>query len=207
MLRHLPNALTGLRILLAPVAAWLLILEGPALTAALAGGPPAVEGGGAMALLIFAVAAGSDLLDGMAARLLNAGSRLGRILDPIADKVLVALPLIAASHVVISADWPYGMLIAAVTIVIITRDSLITWLRLSAADGEGVPVSRLAKWKTAVELGAIACLFASPALPPGAAGAPVAENLSAWGAGCLILLTLSALLSLQTGAQYLRPSR
>ena len=74
----LPNALTGLRLVLAPVFLGLY-----------------VAGRVQPALLVFAVAAGTDLLDGLAARLLRQHSRLGEILDPIADKLLAFCALVA----------------------------------------------------------------------------------------------------------------
>jgi cardiolipin synthase len=74
----LPNALTGLRLLLAPVFLWLY-----------------ASGDVRHALPVFAVAAGTDLLDGLAARLLGQHSRLGEILDPIADKLLAFCGLVA----------------------------------------------------------------------------------------------------------------
>lgn len=73
-----PNALTGLRLLLAPVFLWLY-----------------VSGDTRRALVVFAVAAATDLLDGLAARLLDQRSRLGAMLDPIADKLLSGCALLA----------------------------------------------------------------------------------------------------------------
>src|SRR6185295_14811224 len=84
-----------------------------------------------------------------------ADSKIGRILDPIADKALVGLPLIALSIVAWQIGQPLWPLIAAATAVIIVRDLLITTLRLTSSDGEGARVSQLAKWKTAVELIAV----------------------------------------------------
>ncbi len=73
-----PNALTGLRLLLAPVFLWLY-----------------VTGDTRRALVAFAVAASTDLLDGLAARLLDQRSRVGAMLDPIADKLLSGCALLA----------------------------------------------------------------------------------------------------------------
>src|SRR5271154_2810418 len=75
----LPNALTILRIALVPVFAIAFVLPG--------------DGARLVAFAVFAVAGLSDWLDGFAARKLNAGSDFGRMLDPIADKVLVAVAL------------------------------------------------------------------------------------------------------------------
>lgn len=73
-----PNALTGLRLLLAPVFLWLY-----------------AAGATRLALIAFAVAAATDVLDGLAARLLDQRTRVGAVLDPIADKVLSACALLA----------------------------------------------------------------------------------------------------------------
>src|ERR1700743_2087702 len=75
----LPNALTILRILLVPVFAVAFVMPGDVARV--------------VAILVFALAAISDWLDGFAARKLKAGSDFGRMLDPIADKVLVAVAL------------------------------------------------------------------------------------------------------------------
>src|SRR5882762_3338187 len=75
----LPNALTILRIVLVPVFALAFVLPGE--TARLT------------AFAVFCIAGISDALDGLAARKLNAGSEFGRMLDPIADKILVAVAL------------------------------------------------------------------------------------------------------------------
>ena len=83
-----PNALTALRLLLAPVFLWLY-----------------ASGDVRRALLVFAVAAVSDLFDGLAARLLRQHSRLGEILDPIADKVLALCALVALAWADRIPDW------------------------------------------------------------------------------------------------------
>src|SRR3954470_22241396 len=75
----LPNALTILRIVLVPVFAVAFVMPG--------------EVSRIVAFLVFVIAGVSDWLDGFAARKLNAGSEFGRMLDPIADKVLVAVAL------------------------------------------------------------------------------------------------------------------
>jgi CDP-diacylglycerol--glycerol-3-phosphate 3-phosphatidyltransferase len=145
MLKHLPNALTLLRLVLAPVVAW-------AVWRAADGGDRAWA---IAAFCLFVVAALTDLFDGMAARAFNAGSKFGRIIDPIADKALVGLPLIALSLAMYGLHWVAWPLLVAATVVIVCRDALMTWVRLTAPDGEGAPVSQLAKTKTALELIAV----------------------------------------------------
>lgn len=96
----LPNALTGLRLLLAPVFLWLYVV-----------------GRVQEALVVFAVAAGTDLLDGLAARLLSQHSRLGEILDPIADKLLTFCALVALAAA--------GRLPAWLPLLVVGRDVVL----------------------------------------------------------------------------------
>src|SRR5262245_16227876 len=104
MLKHLPNLLTLLRLILAPVVAW-AVWQAYAMPAEAAASNPQnfdaeLSGAQAWALLaagLFVFAALTDLFDGMAARALGVDSRFGRLLDPVADKALVGLPLIAVS--------------------------------------------------------------------------------------------------------------
>jgi len=108
-----------------------------------------------IALIAFSLAAVTDLLDGWAARRLNAVTAFGAWLDPIADKLLVGLSLVALT-LFASPVW----LIAVPAIAILVRDGWITWLRLSRGGGHALPVMALAKWKTALELTGITILFA-----------------------------------------------
>lgn len=196
MLKHVPNTLTLLRLVLAPVVAWAVwrSYDLPA------------EGGlqptqwAIIAAALFVLAALTDLFDGMAARALDAHSKFGRIIDPIADKALVGLPLIAIAIVAWRAEWAWWVIIVAATAVIVGRDLLITLLRMIAADGEGVRVSQLAKVKTAIELiavGAPILMAAAPALVGAIGFAP--EVMLGW----TILLALAAALSAFTALQYL----
>ncbi len=186
MLKHLPNALTLLHLILAPVVAWAVWQSHADASGAL---PWTI-----LAAAAFIVAALTDLFDGMAARAFNAESKLGRIIDPIADKMLVGLPLIALSVVAMQQNQALWMVVALASAVIILRDLLITWMRFTAKDGEGVRVSQLAKWKTAVELIAVGAPIVLAAL-----GALISP---AW-LGCVALLVLAATLSAITGLQYL----
>lgn len=203
MLKHLPNALTVMRILLAPAvgyALWRAYRAASAATETPDGTVWALAAAG-----LFIIAAFTDLFDGMAARAFNAESKLGRLLDPIADKVLVGFPLAAISLIALSAKAPMAPVIIIATMVIVVRDVAITWMRFSAPDGEGVRVSQLAKWKTAIELivvGAPVLLAAlQSVLKPLALGVLVIagpEALAVWTA----LLVLSAGLSAFTAWRY-----
>ncbi|HTT84798.1 MAG TPA: CDP-diacylglycerol--glycerol-3-phosphate 3-phosphatidyltransferase [Rhizomicrobium sp.] len=143
MLR-LPNALTVLRILLVPVFALALMVPG--------------ETGRLSAFVIFCVAGISDVLDGFAARKLQASSEFGRMLDPIADKILVgiALMMLVARHVLAGLE-----LIPA--LVILAREILVSGLReFLATVSVSVPVTRIAKFKTVLQMISIGAMILGP---------------------------------------------
>jgi CDP-diacylglycerol--glycerol-3-phosphate 3-phosphatidyltransferase len=194
MLKHLPNALTLLRLVLAPVIAW-------AIWSARLGEDKAWA---IVAAVLFVIAALTDLFDGMAARALHAESRFGRIIDPIADKLLVGLPLIALSVLLCIKGWEFWLLVAAPTAVIVMRDVLMTIMRLTAPDGEGARVSQLAKWKTALELtvvgGAVLFPLAPPIMGANIDGALVLDTIAwlIWNSA----LVVAAYLSAYTGVRY-----
>ncbi|MEM6627757.1 MAG: CDP-diacylglycerol--glycerol-3-phosphate 3-phosphatidyltransferase [Pseudomonadota bacterium] len=202
MIKQIPNLLTLTRFVLAPIVAYalwrgywtpLIPPTGPEMAEMSAQAFRAAEEAGRnwtkLAAGLFVFAALTDLFDGWAARALDADSKFGRVLDPIADKALVGLPLIALT--VISG---YNLWILIPTLVIVGRDLLITILRLAATDGEGAPVSALAKWKTALELIAVATPIFFALLPAVDGGL-----MAAW----LFVLWIAAALSLYTGARYL----
>ena len=214
----IPNSLTLMRLVLAPVVAW-CIWQGFSIPFMAEYGPNARDltaeivldaqaTGDAYMLAaagLFVFAALTDLFDGMAARALNADSKFGRMLDPIADKALVGLPLLVIAYISgFSTDLKdagafslsnVNLFIAVPVAAIIGRDLLITLLRLFAADGEGAPVIMLSKWKTALELVATAApIFL--ALPIFAFSTTLT---SAW----LVLLWAAAALSVLTGVIYL----
>jgi len=144
-----------------------------------------------VALGIFIAAGVTDILDGYFARIWGQQSSLGRMLDPIADKLLVSSCLLMLA----AADTIHGWsLIAAV--IILCREILVSGLREYLAELRvSVPVTRLAKWKTTGQLVAIGFLIA------GEAGDRILPATTSIG---LTLLWLSALLTLYTGWDYLR---
>lgn len=173
-----PNAVTGLRIVMVPVLVGAFFIEG--------------QSGLWLAFAVFAAASLSDFLDGWLARRLDQHSLLGRILDPIADKLLVA-----AALVMLATD-DRAPVIAVVAIL--ARELLISGLREALAGRVALPVQRLAKWKTAAQMGAIALLLFAPAaapLLPGTAGG----GLATAGEG---LLWLAVLLTWASAIGYLR---
>lgn len=142
-----------------------------------------------VALAIFIAAAVTDWLDGALARALRQESKLGAMLDPIADKLLVV-----ATLVVVIADRTVAGVHVYAAIVILLREVLVSGLREALATAAvAMPVTRLAKWKTAVQMIALAGLLGGPALDGLAAGSLGAS---------LALLWIAALITFVTGAQY-----
>ena len=177
MLAHLPNALTFARIGLIPVVMVLLYVPAPEARWAAAG--------------LFVLAAVTDYLDGWLARKLNVVSDIGRVLDPIADKLLVAAVLVMLAG---TGGLSAVSLIAAV--VILFRELLVSGLReFLAGRGISMPVTTLAKWKTATQL------MALPLLLVGDAGTVAGVSLQWPGEA---LLWIAAALTAQTGYVYMR---
>ena len=144
-----------------------------------------------VAVAVFIAAGVTDFLDGYYARIWDQQSALGRMLDPIADKLLVAscLLMLAADGII------HGWTLWA-AIVILCRDILVSGLREYLAGLRvSVPVTKLAKWKTTLQLVAVGFLIAGKA---GDAVVPVVTPIG------LALLWLSALLTLYTGWDYFR---
>ncbi len=173
----LPNLLTYARILAVPALVTCFFIEG--------------ERANWAAVLIFALAGFTDFLDGYLARIWQQQSSLGRMLDPIADKLLVAsaLMLLVANGTI--ASWAIWA-----AIIILCREILVSGLRENLAELKvSVPVTRLAKWKTAFQMVALGILLASPA------GDSILPGITEIG---LICLWISAVLTLYTGFDYFR---
>jgi cardiolipin synthase (CMP-forming) len=144
-----------------------------------------------VALAFFIAAAISDFLDGYLARIWAQQSSLGRMLDPIADKLLVSSCLLMLA----AEDTIHGWSLFA-AIVILCREILVSGLREYLAELRvSVPVTRLAKWKTTLQLIAVGFLIAGDA---GDAIVPVVTKIG------IMLLWLSALLTIYTGWDYLQ---
>lgn len=144
-----------------------------------------------VALGLFTVAAITDFLDGYLARAWSQQSALGQMLDPIADKLLVAAVLF-----MLVADRTLAGVSIAAAIVILCREILVSGLREFLADLKvSIPVSRVAKWKTTAQLLALGFLIAGPA------GDKVLPDNTRIG---VVLLWVAALLTLYTGLDYLR---
>ncbi len=144
-----------------------------------------------LALTIFITAGVTDFFDGYFARMWGQQTTFGRMLDPIADKLLVSSCLL-----MLAADGTIGGLSLWAALVILCREILVSGLREYLAGLRvSVPVTRLAKWKTTVQLVAIGFLIA------GKAGDRIVPITTAIG---LSLLWISALVTLYTGWDYLR---
>ena len=181
MLRKIPNILTVGRILIVPFFVLAFYLPG--------------FYGDLTALILFIIASFTDFLDGMLARLLGEESKLGELLDPIADKIIVATALIL---LVMDGTIKNYEVIAA--IIILTREILISGLREFLAKGKiKLPVSSLAKLKTVLQMVSIALLLS------GETGNKIInfQDYNAQTIG-IILLWLSAALTLFTGYEYMR---
>ena len=181
MLKKIPNILTIGRILLVPFFVLAFYLPG--------------FYGDLTACVLFVVASFTDFLDGMLARMMGEESKLGELLDPIADKIIVATALIL---LVMDGTIRHYEVIAA--IIILIREILISGLREFLAKGQiKLPVSNLAKLKTFLQMVAIALLLT------GETGNRILnfEDYNAQTIG-IILLWLSAFLTLYTGYEYLR---
>jgi len=144
-----------------------------------------------VALVIFITAGITDILDGYVARSWGQQSSFGRMLDPIADKLLVASTLL-----MLAADGTIRGWSLWAAIVILCREILVSGLREYLAELRvSVPVTQLAKWKTTLQLIAIGFLIAGDA---GDLIVPITSQIG------LTLLWLSALLTLYTGWDYFR---
>jgi CDP-diacylglycerol--glycerol-3-phosphate 3-phosphatidyltransferase len=143
---NLPNALTLVRILLVPVLVVALTVE--------------TDGGSTIAAIVFAVAALTDGLDGYIARSRQAVTTFGKVMDPVADKLMIAAALISLVGLDRLEPW--------VAMVIIAREFAVSGLRIAAGQqGVVIPASMLGKIKTSVQVVAVLALIA--ASDPGAA--------------------------------------
>lgn len=175
---NLPNVLTLSRIAAIPVIIACFWLDGWM----------GRDGANWVAASLFALASITDYFDGWLARRWQQISKLGRFLDPIADKLLVAAVLM----MLCGFGTLRGVHILA-ALIILCREVLVSGLREFLAELRiGVPVSKLAKWKTAIQMLALTVLLVGDAGPP-------------WTMTVgLVLLWAAAGLTLITGYDYLR---
>lgn len=172
----LPNLLTMSRIVVIPLLVASFYIDSPETRW--------------VALGLFSIAGISDFFDGWLARRWNQVSSLGRFLDPIADKLLVAsvlMMLVAFNRV---SEWS-----VLPAVVILGRELLVSGLREFLAELRvGLPVTRLAKWKTAFQMLALPVLLVGDAAPEWLPAKPVGE----------VFLWVAAALTMITGWDYLK---
>jgi CDP-diacylglycerol--glycerol-3-phosphate 3-phosphatidyltransferase len=164
-----PNVLTFFRILLVPLLVVVLLTK--------------FEGKALVALGVFLLASLTDFLDGFIARRRQQVSRLGKLLDPAADKILVMAALISLIELDVAPAW--------MVMVILAREFLISAFR-SLAAGEGIVMSAsiLGKSKTALQVVAISLLI-------------IYEHLGEFGKLAPISLWLAMIATLVSGLEYL----
>ncbi len=139
---------------------------------------------------IFVAAGVTDFFDGYLARNLNQVSKFGRFLDPIADKLIVATAIL----MLVAFDRITGWAVLA-ALVILCREILVSGLREFLATVKvSVPVSRLAKWKTGVQIVALCFLLLED----------VADSLLPADTIGIVALWIAAILTLYTGYDYMR---
>ena len=176
MLVTLPNMLTLSRIVAIPALIATFYFRGPEAEWA--------------ALGIFAAAGITDFFDGYLARVRGEFSKLGQFLDPVADKLLIASVIL----MLVAFERISGITVLA-AVVILCREILVSGLREFLAEIQvGLPVTRLAKWKTAVQILALGFLLVNDAAP---------KFLHASEIG-IVCLWAAAVLTLVTGYDYLR---
>ena len=179
MYRQIPNILTLMRLVAAPIVAVIITISTEPLNALIA-------------LLLFAIASATDWLDGYLARKWESVSGFGRMLDPIADKLMVIIILAALMGTALASP-----LLAIPTIIIITREVMVSGLREFMAKQDFiVHVTLAAKMKTTIQLIALGFLIGTFIFEQGS----IYASLS-YGTG-MIGIWIAALITAQTGIAY-----
>ncbi len=188
---NLPNRLTVLRIALIPVFVTLYFVRFPWHAVA--------------ATCVFAVASATDFLDGYIARKRNLVTNLGKFLDPIADKILVACALIAVcvTAPTVRQPMPFFICVAVFTMIILSRELMVSGFRIVAADkGVVLAADMLGKIKTVLQMFALLLLL--PVGDIAAASAMGGEVVYYIGFG---LLAAATLMTIASGMNYIIRNR
>ena len=173
----LPNWMTVIRIAITPLIAVLIWSD-------------IQPFGYQLALYLYTVASITDYVDGYIARKLNVVSPFGEMLDPIADKLLIAAVLLALASIETS-----GWIFMVPALIILIREFMISGLReYLAKQNVSTPVTILAKWKTTAQILALGFLIGAPGFP----NFPYAHEIG------LMLLWIAAILTIQTGSGYVK---
>jgi len=180
-MRTVPNLLTLLRILLIPVMMAAFYLGS--------------RTGYLVAAICFMLACATDYLDGLMARLLSQTSKLGQFLDPTADKLLISSTIL-----LLAGFGKISTLSLIPAVIILCREIMVSGLREVLIELDvPMPVTRLAKWKTAFQMLSLTSLMFSQAMPFGPLD--LGSFLTIFGEA---LLWFSAFLTLVTGTLYLK---
>ena len=140
---NLPNSLTFARILMVPILVVVLLTR--------------VTHHEIIGVLVFWIASLTDLLDGYLARKWQQVTTLGKLLDPLADKLLIMGALISLVELDLAPAW--------MTFIILAREMAITGLRgIASEEGITIHAERLGKWKLGAQIAAISCLLLGPKL-------------------------------------------
>jgi CDP-diacylglycerol---glycerol-3-phosphate 3-phosphatidyltransferase len=165
---NLPIALTLVRIVLVPLLMVFLISSSRVNVL--------------IAALIFVAASFTDWLDGRLARRLNQVTRLGTLLDPVADKLLVAAALVSLVHVNVLPGW--------IAVLIIGRELAVTGLRgVALSMGILMPASSLGKAKTVSQYAAITFLILEKGMPPAYEPFHLVSSIVLWVAVALTVIS------------------
>ncbi len=176
MLFSLPNLLTLFRIVAIAPICWFIYLD--------------AYWANWSAFALFAAAGITDFFDGYLARATGQVSKLGRFLDPIADKLLIASVIL-----MLVASGGLADLAAFAGLIILIREITVSGLREFLAELRvGMPVSSLAKWKTTIQILALGFLIVGDASPELIPSILIGE----------VLIWIAALLTVITGFDYLR---
>jgi cardiolipin synthase len=167
---NLPNVLTYGRIAAAPLVGATYYIPG--------------NWGPWIAFSIFVIASVTDYFDGYLARAWQQQSALGRMLDPIADKLLVSVAILVLAEDGMFNGWSWWA-----AVIILMREVFVSGLREFLAELRvSVPVTRLAKWKTTMQLIAIAALLIAPAIQGARHGFLINLGLTFFWAAALVTL-------------------
>ena len=197
---RLPNAITIARILLVPVFVIAFAIPGTSWRL--------------VAFAVFCIAGLSDALDGLAARKLNAGSDFGRMLDPIADKVLVAVALmmlVAEGSVREFTEFNWdpnlrSLLRLVPALIILSREILVSGLREFLAETRvKIRVTAVAKLKTTIQMIAIGAMILGPIADEYLPGASYFAYAALWVAAALTVYTGVAYFN--EGSKHIRPQQ
>ncbi len=190
---NIPNTLTACRLAVTPVIAIVFLIAPRPLA-------------DFVALVVFILAAATDYLDGYLARLWKQESQFGKMLDPVADKAMVVIALLVLVALADLSPW-----ITIPAVAIIFREILVSGLREHMGGQSRVlAVTGTARWKTTVQMVAIAGLFLSTGMSlvpdpdsiDGGAGVIATGTPIVWSAA-LGLLWIAAIMTLTTGWGYL----